>query len=172
MVSIKALRNAFHGLLCFALINSFITEISRNIKTKETVQADDDSYLDLYFPELILALRDRSLDMNIDGKDITPDEYVEHCLHVVPGDDEATRKKNRPRLCIRKYFKQRHCFTFERPGNRKVLKNLEELTDDDLDELFVEDTKKFLDYVYNNCTPLTVMAGKIITGSSKSSVIF
>lgn len=141
---------------------NFITEISKNIKTSEN--SSDDSNLDLFFPELIIALRDYSLELVIDGEPVTADAYFEHCLKLYPVEDPAAEKKNRPRKCVRKYFKRRHCFTFERPGNKRVLRNMEEMTDDDLDEYFVTDTVTFVSYVTNSCKAMEMQNGKAITG--------
>lgn len=141
---------------------NFITEISKHIKTKES--SSDDQDLDRYFPELILALRDHTLEMVIDGIRVNADEYFEYCLKLEEGSDEITVRKNKPRLCIRKYFSKRHCFTFERPGDAKTLKTLDTLNDKKLHKQFVNDTKKFLYYVWNSCKPMTAPNGKPITG--------
>ena len=110
--------------------------------------------------------------MIIDGKSVTADEYLEHCLCLAEASDKSTEIKNKPRLCIRKYFKKRHCFTFERPGNAKTLRVLDKLEDKDLDEMFVEDTKKFIDYVWNECKPMSTPTGSPVTGSSMFNNLF
>ena len=127
----------------------------------------DDGDLDRYFPELILALRDHTLELVLDERRVNSDEYFEHCLTLLQGTDEDTMRKNKPRQCIRKYFPKRHCFTFERPGNTKALRNLDKMSDKDLEKQFVEDTKRFLNYVWNNCKPMETQNGHPITGSSK-----
>ena len=117
-------------------------------------------------------MRDNTLKLVIDEKEVTADQYFEHCLTLLEGNDEDIMRKNEPRRCIRKYFPKRHCFTFERPGNKKTLKILDELTDKDLDSQFVEDTNVFLSYVWNNCKPMAMQNGKQITGSSKFARLF
>ena len=101
-------------------MRSFITEISRKIKTNETSKETDDSEFDLYFPELIFAIRDFYLDLEIDGKPVTSDEYLEHCLAVSKEEDESSKRRNLSRICLRKYFKRRHCFVFDTPGDKKL----------------------------------------------------
>lgn len=72
--------------------------------------------------------------MEINGKSVTADEYLEHCLSVSQGDDESTKKRNLSRNLIRKYFKRRHSLVFDRSGDTKTLRGLDNLTDDKLDK--------------------------------------
>lgn len=142
-------------------------DISRDIKTKTKTKEADDSEFDLYFPELIFAVRDFILEFVINGKPVTADEYLEHCLTLLKGDDEKMKMKNLPRICIRKYFKHRRCFLFESPGNNKTLSELENLPDGKLEEGFVKEVGKFVDYVQSQCKPMKVNAKKILNGRSK-----
>ncbi|KAL3872271.1 hypothetical protein ACJMK2_040205 [Sinanodonta woodiana] len=120
--------------------------------------------LDLYLPLFILTLRDFSLDLIVDGKEITSDEYLEGCLSLRDSDKDFDVMYNTPRRCIRKYFRKRKCFTFDTPGSRTTLKTLETLDDKDLSEDFVNDTKKFEDYVLRECLPKSLDNGQPVNG--------
>ena len=79
---------------------------------------DRNADFDVNFPFFIFALRDFSLDLEINGKEVTSDEYLEHCLALKNDDSDAAKSYNKCRLCLRKYFKRRKCFTFDRPTSR------------------------------------------------------
>ena len=92
--------------------------MSKHIKTKSDNYKNDDADFDCYFPLFIFVLRDFTLDLEINGEEVTSDQYLEHCLALRNEKSEAMKRYNRPRLCIRKYFKNRKCFTFDRPVTR------------------------------------------------------
>ena len=99
--------------------------MSRYILTSNNREATStDHEFDMYFPEFILTLRDFTLELKVDEKDITSDEYLEYCLKLMPGNEDTTKEFNKPRYCMRKYFKQRKCFVFEQPAKRKQLHRL------------------------------------------------
>ncbi|KAL3871939.1 hypothetical protein ACJMK2_039911 [Sinanodonta woodiana] len=144
---------------------SFITEMSKHVKISDTPTshkgADD---LDLYLPLFILALRDFFLELKSNGREITSNEYLEECLSLRSGNKDFDVKYNTPRICIRKYVRRRKCFTFDRPGSKATLKKLETLTDEDLEEEFVEDSKKFADFVLRECLPKSLDNGQPVNG--------
>ncbi|KAL3871961.1 hypothetical protein ACJMK2_039933 [Sinanodonta woodiana] len=120
--------------------------------------------LQLYLPLFILALRDFCLELKSNGREITSDEYLEECLSLRSGNKDFDVKYNTPRICIRKYFRRRKCFTFDRPCLRASLKKLETLTDEELEEEFVEDSKKFADFVLRECLPKSLDNGQQVNG--------
>ncbi|KAL3871965.1 hypothetical protein ACJMK2_039937, partial [Sinanodonta woodiana] len=146
----------------------FITEMSKLVKISDNPSrqrgAED---LDRYLPFFILALRDFALDLESNGTEITSDEYLEECLSLRRGNKDVDVKYNTPRIGIRKYFRRRKCFTFDRPGSKATLKRLEDLTDDDLEEEFVKDSKRFMKFVLNECPPKYLDNGQPVNGSSK-----
>lgn len=88
-------------------------------------------------------------------------------LPSFPGDSEHIKKCNEPKLCIRKFFPSRKCFTFDRPTNRRNLPRLEEMEEDELDPDFVEVANCFCEHVWKTSRPKTVPGGKVVTGTSK-----
>ncbi len=59
---------------------SFVTEISEHIKIKAGTEEEDGTNFDAFFPHFIWAIRDFTLQLELDGKPITSDEYLEHAL--------------------------------------------------------------------------------------------
>ena len=50
------------------------------IKLSSSIESNEDNNFDFYLPMFIYALRDFSLELEIDGKEVTSDEYLEYCL--------------------------------------------------------------------------------------------
>ncbi|KAL3871943.1 hypothetical protein ACJMK2_039915 [Sinanodonta woodiana] len=150
---------------------SFITEMSKHVKISDSPSSQKGAEdLDLYLPLFILALRDFCLELKSNGRDITSDEYLDEYLSLRSGNTDFDVKYNTPRICIRKYFRRRKCFTFDRPGSKTTLKKLETLTDEDLEEEFVEDSKKFADFVLRECLPKSLDNGQPVNGRMFASL--
>ncbi|XP_045193049.2 guanylate-binding protein 1-like isoform X2 [Mercenaria mercenaria] len=150
---------------------TFISEISKNIRFSNAKDGDvGDEELGLILPTFVLCLRDFTLVLEIDGMEITVDEYLEDCLKLKSGNDSSVTKYNMPRECIRKYFPRRKCFVFDRPGDRKTMKSLESVPLEKLAESFVEDTKLFLEYIYT-CSPKVLISSKEVNGRMFVSLV-
>ncbi len=65
---------------------SFVTEMSKHIKIKseEKDGTNEDRHFDYYLPMFIFAIRDFCLDLTVEGKELTPNEYLEYCLTLKP----------------------------------------------------------------------------------------
>ena len=143
--------------------------MSKHIRTHNAASDghQDDANFDWYFPYFVFALRDFSLQLVLNGRQVTADEYMEHCLRLQNGEEKRVQAHNAPRLCIRKYFKKRFCFTFDRPASRRSLPQLEQLPDDKLSEDFVEEMSEFVNFVFK-CAPVKKLElGQKINGRSK-----
>jgi hypothetical protein len=90
-----------------------------------------------HFPILVWAIRDWFLDFEVPGKeDPSADEYMEHCLQK-----EGCK-------VIRDHFDDRKCFAFPPPvSNMRKMKDLGTIDEDELDEDFLEETKKLLSFI-------------------------
>ncbi len=71
-----------------------MTEISEHVKIKAGSEKEDGSNYDAFFPHFIWAIRDFTLQLELDGKQITSDEYLEHALTPKRGKTEELEKKN------------------------------------------------------------------------------
>ncbi len=147
---------------------SYVTEMARHIRSNMTDKESNDADFDYFFPLFIFAIRDFSLDLqDEDEQVITADQYLEDSLRLRKETCDQDKSYNAPRLCIRKYFKDRKCFTFDRPvTKRKDFRILESLTDDQLSPDFVEDTAIFLEFIFKESTTKK-MSGKRINGRCK-----
>ena len=59
---------------------SFVTEISEHVKVKASTAEEDGTAFNAVFPHFIWAIRDFTLELELDGKRITSDEYLEDAL--------------------------------------------------------------------------------------------
>ena len=70
-----------------------MTELSERIKVKtpsdasssEEEEEGGDAQFVQFFPNFVWAVRDFTLDLKIDGKEVTADEYLEHSLLLKKG---------------------------------------------------------------------------------------
>ncbi|XP_060552764.1 guanylate-binding protein 2-like, partial [Ruditapes philippinarum] len=136
--------------------------MSENLKVSATDTTDNN--FDLLMPDFVLCIRDFTLDLEIDGKECSEDDYFEHCLKGKKTENSKLDEAyNRPRLCIKKYFTKRKAFTFDRPASRKAMKNLEQAKEENLSDDFVNETKKFIAYVYERPAKM-LQNKKLVTG--------
>ena len=147
-------------------IHSFITVISKRIRFSSE-ESEEESDFDLISPLFIFALRDFSLDLEIDQQEVTSDEYMEHCLQLTEGESEDVKRYNRPRLCIRTYFKKRKCFTFDRPVSKKKMKYLDLFIDSGLSKEFKEEVDTFVEYVHKEAPGKKLHTGQPVSGPGK-----
>ncbi|KAM9167003.1 LOW QUALITY PROTEIN: guanylate-binding protein 1-like [Mergus octosetaceus] len=119
----------------------------------------------LFFPTFVWAVRDFTLQLEVDGKEISEDEYLENALKLKDGSSQEAQSYNRLRKCIRQLFPERKCFVFDQPARKKDLPRLEELLDDMLDPEFQQQVERFCSYIGQNCPPKTIPGGHEITGS-------
>ena len=147
---------------------SFVVNLSKTIKLKNSFKEDNKDELVEYFPCFLWLLRDFSLKLvDQNGKNITEKQYLEHALENIKGEEnnEVIKEKNRVRSLIRTYFPERDCFTLVRPvEDEKNLQNLQALSDDELRSEFLEQAKNFRNKVYKKIRP-KVFHGHLISGS-------
>uniref|UniRef100_A0A8D0EXI1 Guanylate binding protein family member 6 n=1 Tax=Strix occidentalis caurina TaxID=311401 RepID=A0A8D0EXI1_STROC len=118
----------------------------------------------LFFPTFIWAVRDFTLQLELDGKEISADDYLENALRLKDGEGTVQRY-NQTRECIRQYFPERKCFVFDQPAHKRDLVRLEELQDDEIDVEFQQQLEKFCSYIWEKSPLKTIPGGYIITGN-------
>ncbi len=113
-----------------------------------------------HFPILVWAIRDFNLELEVPGnEDPSSDDYMEHLLQ----DGECK--------VIRDHFDDRKCFAFPPPvSNMRKMKDLGDFREDELDEDFLEETKKLLKYIKEEAKPKKIH-GKGINGKSFSELL-
>uniref|UniRef100_R4GBX1 GB1/RHD3-type G domain-containing protein n=1 Tax=Anolis carolinensis TaxID=28377 RepID=R4GBX1_ANOCA len=132
----------------------YVTELTERIKAK---------YL-RFFPSFAWALRDFTLQLELNGRPITEDEYLENALKLKKGDSPDVRLFNLPRKCIRFFFPTRKCFIFDRPTSRKNLHRLEQMEERELEPDFVEQADRFCNYIFWTSKEKTLPGGHVVTG--------
>ncbi|XP_059809220.1 guanylate-binding protein 1-like [Hypanus sabinus] len=143
----------------------FVTELSKQIQTRSQPDGSDSWDFVRFFPEFVWVIRDLTLDLNVDDKDVTPKEYLEHILKLKDREiSEQDKKYNEIRRCIRNHFPSRCCFAFPIPTHGKKLKQLQELEDKDLDEDFVTEQQNLIKYIHTHNKVKRVVGGQLVTG--------
>ncbi|XP_029515227.1 guanylate-binding protein 1-like [Oncorhynchus nerka] len=143
----------------------YVTELTEHIKVKSNQRDGEESseYL-RYFPSFVWTVRDFTLTLEVDGRPITANEYLENALKLRTGHSQKDQAYNLPRSCLRNYFSPRWCFVFERPASGDKMRRMEELTDADLEPAFVEQAKEFCDHVFNDAKTKTLKQGLKVSG--------
>ena len=147
---------------------SFVLNLSKTIKLKNSFKEDNKDELAQYFPCFLWLLRDFSLRLvDKNGKSITEKQYLESALENIKGgeNNDVIMEKNRVRTLIRTYFPERDCFALVRPvEEEKNLQKLQYLPDDQLRVEFLEQAKNFRNKVFKKIKP-KVFHGQLISGS-------
>ncbi|XP_056603484.1 guanylate-binding protein 6-like [Triplophysa dalaica] len=142
----------------------YVTELTEYIKIKSPDEVVDDSEFVKFFPSFIWAVRDFTLQRNINGKDATDDEYLEFALKLKLGNSVQVMNYNLPRECIRKYFPSRKCFTFPFPTNPDNVSYLETLDPAEISKPFLEVTDYFSRFIFGHSQVKNLKDGHKVTG--------
>ncbi|XP_057179935.1 guanylate-binding protein 1-like isoform X1 [Triplophysa rosa] len=143
----------------------YVTELKECIKVKSSEEdADDSSEFVKFFPRFIWAVRDFTLELKIEGKDATENEYLEFALKLKHGTSKKVMEYNLPRECIQKFFPSRTCFTFPFPTAPENVSRLESLDPADLDPKFLEVTDCFCKFVFQDSQVKMLKDGYTVTG--------
>ncbi len=146
--------------------------MSERIRIRRDDEAGDDRNYDMVFPMLVLSLRDFTLSPQSNGQAtcMTADQYLENCLALKQGTGPKIGSYNRRRRHIRKCFRRRHCFTFDRPAPKEMLKSHASLPDSGSAGLlpqFVADMEKFVKFIYENAPAKQLLNRQVINGRSE-----
>ncbi|KAA0721361.1 Guanylate-binding protein 1 [Triplophysa tibetana] len=143
----------------------YVTELTECIKVKSSEEeTDDSSEFVKFFPRFIWAVRDFTLELKIEGKDVTENEYLEFALKLKHGTSKRVMEYNLPRECIQKFFPSRTCFTFPFPTAPEKLSGLESLDRAELDSKFLEVADSFCKFVFQDSQVKTLKDGYKVTG--------
>uniref|UniRef100_A0A8C4T9J8 Guanylate-binding protein 1-like n=1 Tax=Erpetoichthys calabaricus TaxID=27687 RepID=A0A8C4T9J8_ERPCA len=123
----------------FLNTDGYVTELTDLIKVKSQAdnEEEDDIHYVRFFPNFVWAVRDFTLELKIEGKDVTQDEYLENALSLRKGTGKKVSDYNLPRQCIRNFFPTRKCFVFVPPTAPEKMKNMEFLPETELCPTFV-----------------------------------
>uniref|UniRef100_A0A8C4YFC0 GB1/RHD3-type G domain-containing protein n=1 Tax=Gopherus evgoodei TaxID=1825980 RepID=A0A8C4YFC0_9SAUR len=140
----------------------FVSELTEHIKVKARRgdDAEEDTEFVRFFPSFVWAVRDFTLELRIEGQLVTEDQYLEHALALRKGNSKKVMDYNLPRQCIRSFFPTRTCFVFVQPVSRQEMGQLDSLPTSALDPQFLEQTRRFCDYVFQ-CSNIKMVKGGI-----------
>ncbi|XP_021013943.1 guanylate-binding protein 4-like [Mus caroli] len=153
----------------------YVTELTELIRAKSTSRSeevDDSDEFVSFFPDFIWTVRDFVLELKLEGRVITADEYLENALKLIPGMSIKSQKANLPRECIRHFFPRRKCFVFDRPTkDKELLVHVEEMPEDQLDHSFQVQSKEFCSYIFSNSKPKTLKEGIVVNGNRLATLV-
>ncbi|XP_041928007.1 guanylate-binding protein 1-like isoform X3 [Alosa sapidissima] len=150
----------------------YVTELTEHIRVKSS-ECNRNTELMRIFPSFVWTVRDFTLDLELKGKTITADEYLESALRlkqVNAGSRPEVEKHNKVRQSLMDFFAVRRCFVMDRPANGKMMKRMEELKDDDLDSTFVQQAQEFCSYIHLSTKVKTMRGGRGLTGRMLGSL--
>uniref|UniRef100_K7E431 GB1/RHD3-type G domain-containing protein n=1 Tax=Monodelphis domestica TaxID=13616 RepID=K7E431_MONDO len=88
------------------------------------------------------------------------------------GKNPSGQWANLPRECIRNFFPNRNCFTFDRPTyDKSLLSHLEDVHDSQLDPLFKHQADQFCFHIFSNAKPKTLSGGIKINGNRLGNLL-
>ncbi|XP_044138153.1 guanylate-binding protein 1-like isoform X2 [Bufo gargarizans] len=140
----------------------YVTELTEVIKLKSTDTKDETAEHERFLPSFTWCVRDFTLSLERDGKEITEDEYLMMGLELKTG--ENFQQYNLPRECIRSFFHSHKCFVFDRPTSTRNLHRLDELKESELEEEFMEQAAKFYEHIMRNSRVKALTGGITVTG--------
>ncbi|XP_050011729.1 guanylate-binding protein 6-like isoform X2 [Alexandromys fortis] len=153
----------------------YVTELTELIRAKSSPNPDgikNSTEFVSFFPDFIWAVRDFMLELQIDGKSITEDEYLENALKLIPGVNPRVQASNLPRECIRHFFPKRKCFVFDQPTRDKaLLRKLETISEEQLDPMFLEQTRAFVSFIFTHGKIKTLREGIKVTGNRLGTLV-
>ncbi|XP_071583295.1 guanylate-binding protein 1-like isoform X2 [Heliangelus exortis] len=147
----------------------YVLTLSEHIRLKAGPRRSEDELEDSekfasFFPTFVWLVRDFTLQLELDGKEISEDQYLENALKLRAESTPETQGYNRTRECIRRFFAERKCFVFDVPARRKDLAHLEEVEDERLDPRFLQQLETFCSYIWEKAPVKRVPGGHIVTG--------
>ncbi|XP_050016144.1 guanylate-binding protein 4-like [Alexandromys fortis] len=153
----------------------YVTELTQLIRAKASPREDevkDSSEFVSFFPDFVWTVRDFTLELKLDGRVITADEYLENALKLIQGNNPQIQKSNTTRECIRYFFPVRRCFVFDRPiRDKSLLSHIEKVPENELEWNFQVESKKFCSYIFTNAKTKTLRGGITVTGNRLGTLV-
>ncbi|KAL2098622.1 hypothetical protein ACEWY4_005102 [Coilia grayii] len=147
----------------------FVTELTEYIRVKSSDHSRNTELMRV-FPSFVWTVRDFTLELQLNGKPITADEYLENSLKLKPGYSAEVLQHNLVRWSLKEFFAVRRCFVMDRPASAAKLKRMEQLTDADLEPSFVQQAQQFCSYIHQQAPVKTMRGGRGLTGRMLGSL--
>lgn len=128
-----------------------------------------ESELSEFTPSFLWLLRDFYLQLEEDGRQVTPREYLETALGAVPETSSGAKAKNSIRESIKSLFPDRDCFALVRPiSDEQKLAHLETVAPTQLRPEFQDGLAKLVSLCFSRARPKrigsTVLTGPMLAG--------
>ncbi|KAM9484764.1 guanylate-binding protein 1-like isoform 2-T6 [Salvelinus alpinus] len=145
----------------------YVNELTEMIKVKSSTDDKEEgegTQFMQFFPNFVWTVRDFTLQLEIDGREITPDQYLENSLQLKKGTGKKVSDYNVPRECIRNYFPSRKCFVFPSPTTPDNMHRLDSMDEAELSERFRKVADTFCRFIFQESRTKTVIGGHTLTG--------
>ncbi|KAG7458999.1 hypothetical protein MATL_G00226530 [Megalops atlanticus] len=149
----------------------YVTELTEHIKVKSSGEKEENTSSEYmhFFPSFIWTVRDFTLELELNGRTITADEYLENISQDCK--PSQTGLRDDPRDCICQFFPTRKCFVFDRPVAKSKLKIIDQLLDTDLDPDFIQQATDFCSYIISHSSEKVIAGGLAVTGSMLGNLV-
>ncbi|GIL82521.1 hypothetical protein Vretimale_11947 [Volvox reticuliferus] len=148
-----------------------VTEMTKHVRVRAAgASGGGDQGLGEHSPAFLWLLRDFYLKLEEEGgRKITPKEYLETALRLVPGTSAAVQSKNAIRTSISQLFPVRDCFTLVRPMvDEAALSQMDTLPRENLRPEFRQGVKDLMALIFQRAVPkrfgLQLMTGPVLAG--------
>ncbi|XP_068120894.1 guanylate-binding protein 3-like, partial [Hyperolius riggenbachi] len=151
----------------------FTEEITQLIKVKSQNNKDEKAEFSRHFPMFIWVVRDFLLQLQIDGKPVSEDEYMENALMLkTSANTKKEEEFNKLRESLRMYFGCRKCFVFDFPSfDVEDLPRLEDIPENNLNAKFTSQCNKFCNYIFNKAEEKRVQDTVTVTGKRLGELV-
>ncbi|XP_021089593.1 uncharacterized protein LOC101834044 isoform X2 [Mesocricetus auratus] len=153
----------------------YVTKLTELIKAKSSPRSDaieDTREFVSFFPDFIWTVRDFTLELKLDGRCITEDEYLENALKLIPGQNPQIQASNWPRECIRQFFPRRKCFVFDWPvSDPQLLAKIESIQENQLNPKFQKQSKTFCSHIFTYASTKKLREGILVTGNRLGTLV-
>ncbi|XP_052535286.1 guanylate-binding protein 1-like [Tympanuchus pallidicinctus] len=126
-------------------------------------EAEDHEFM-RFFPSFVWVVRDFTLELRVDERPISEDEYLQQVLELKHGYGRKVQQYNATRQCLHNYFPTRKCFVLPSPLGTEEHRRMEELPEAALAPRFLQQAAKFCDYVLSSSRLKTLPDGRALTG--------
>ncbi|KAK1339820.1 hypothetical protein QTO34_018377, partial [Cnephaeus nilssonii] len=85
---LEAMENNWDSFVVVFPHPSYVTELTKLIRTKSSPisgEGDDSAEFASFFPDFVWVVRDFTLELELDGRTISDDQYLENALKLAPG---------------------------------------------------------------------------------------
>ncbi|CAM6095658.1 unnamed protein product [Calypogeia fissa] len=152
---------------------SLVTEMTKHIRVRASAGETSAAELGQFSPLFLWLLRDFYLDLQEQGRRITPRDYLESALVPVQGAGKAIAAKNEIRESIRALFPDRDCCTLVRPLNdERDLQRLDSIPMERMRPEFRSGLDHLTKYIFERTRPKqlgsTIMNGPMLAGLTQS----